>query len=110
MLVIRENKKFIYVALIFIFLFQLLDIALGTFEEKTEYYDNCETTFHEELTGYSKNSSPNNLIVKFEIFPINPEIENIRCLNKIIAKSYDQNTSKTIYQVGYSNNVYYFLI
>ena len=107
MLIIKENKKFIYVALIFIFLFQILDIALGTFKEKTDYYDNCETTFHEELTGYSKNSSTNNLIVKFETFPINPEIENIRCLNKIIAKSYDQNTSKTIYQVGYSSNVYY---
>ena len=31
------NKKFIYVALIFIFLFQILDIALGTFKEKTDY-------------------------------------------------------------------------
>ena len=107
MLVFKKNKKILYVILSFVFLFQLLNIGLGSLVEKPDYYDNCETTFHEELTRYSKNTSPNNLIVEFEIFPINPEIENIKCLNKILAKSYDESNLKTIYQVGYSNIVYY---
>jgi len=107
MIALKNIKKFIYVVLFFIFIFQLLDFALENIEEKTNYHNNCETTFHNEITAYSKSSSLNNLIVEFEIFPINPEIENIRCLNKIIAKSYDIYTSKTIYQVGYSKNIYF---
>ena len=47
MLVFKKNKKILYVILSFVFLFQLLNIGLGSLVEKPDYYDNCETTFHD---------------------------------------------------------------
>ena len=107
MLILRKNKNLLIAIFCIFLLFQILSFSVSYIGSTPKYYNDCSTTFHEELTNYAKNSSPNDLIVKFDIFPIYPEVENIKCLNKIIGKSYDNEAAKTIYQVGYSNIIYY---
>jgi hypothetical protein len=104
----KVNKKLLVAIFTISIIFQALSFSLNSLDDKPNYYENCSTTFHKELSVDTKSSSPNGIIIKYDVFPIYPEIENIKCLNKIIGKSIDVQTSKTTYRVGYSNFIYYF--
>ena len=67
-----------------------------------EYYDNCSSTFSKELKSDRATNISYSIEVMYEQVPIYPELQNIKCLNKIIGKTFDSDDKIIKYYVGYS--------
>ena len=61
--------------------------------------------FSKELNNDRSNGYKNSIFVKYEQIPIYPEIQNIKCLNKIIGKTIELDNTIINYYVGYSRIV-----
>jgi len=106
MQIIKNNKSLISVVLFIILSFQLFNYLIEQIDEEVVYFENCSVTFSEELKSNQKSGLINSFEVMYERVPVFPEFGNIKCINKVIGKSFDLKDSKTTYYVGYSQMVF----
>ncbi len=108
MQVIKEEKKVLFVFLSLLISFGIFNFFISNYDSEITYYDNCSSTFSKELKSDRATNISYSIEVMYEQVPIYPELQNIKCLNKIIGKTFDLNDRNINYYVGYSQVVLLF--
>lgn len=106
MRIIKNNKSLIAAIFLIILSFQFFNYLIEEMEEEIIYFENCSVTFSEELVNDEEAGFNNSFVVMYERVPVFPEFSNIKCINKVIGKSFDKNDSETTYYVGYSQMIF----
>lgn len=99
---INFSKKNIYIFFLFFVFFSINNLLDTNLNSGDNYFENCLKTFSKELFQDQKSGFNGPIDVNYEQIPIYPEVQNIKCINKIIGKSIDSENSNIKYYVGYS--------
>ena len=105
MQLINSNKKALIVFLLILIFFGSFNYFISNLNSEITYFENCNNSFSKELNNDRSNGYKNSIFVKYEQIPIYPEIQNIKCLNKIIGKTIELDNTIINYYVGYSRIV-----